>query len=604
MKQCKEVLNNTETSYNQRLKLLSNKSYDDNERDIIKLKEEMNLISYRCVAYEAINDYLWKTSNTKNLYNIVANVEKTINKILEVAICGVFIMQDNTLTRVTQNKKLDSQNYPCLNEDDSIVNEAISTGKIMECYVDKYKNKEDKAVLDNIEAKYMIAFPINKRNETVAVLFIAVKNEGPLNDDEFYFCNIICKYLSDQLLNALKYQKLEKQFNEKYEKNETTLSRDNYFCIVNKEGILKESSSIFAEKLGYNLSCNNCILDYIHPDDKAYTQYLLDNISDIGIIKRFCNRYLCKNGDVVYLEFSAKYCEDSETIISVAKDITDQIKAQSKNLELEKTVAIEKLKSEFFANLSHEFKTPLNIIISSLDVLKLKISKDNKELYNNEYKKMISFAYQNCYKLLRLTTNLLDCTKIENRYLTMHFNNYKLVSLSEEITKSAEVYAQARGISINFHSDVPKETNICCDMDQFDRILLNLISNSIKNTPAGGKIKVNFTETDNEYVISVSDNGVGISDNVLPHVFNKFCASDKGAVGNFDSSGLGLSIVKYLVEMHDGKIGVESQFGKGSRFTFSIAKNLIPEQQTKLPYGINYDFEARQSRVKMELANI
>lgn len=574
-------------------------------------RKKDSAIDKQHICYEAINNYLAKTINCNDLHGIVANAKKTINKMIDAVLINIFVVEDGALKHIVTKSCISPQCFSFQDEKEFIAYQAVVSGNTKVCDIEEYINQESKKELKSMGIQSIVAMPIKHEDQTVAAISIGLKHKNALSKEEFAFCSTVCNYFSEQLQSAKLHHKLKKEIDEK---NRTESDLENFFiesidyiCIVDKDGNFIRMNPTVTNRLGLTEQelIGRSILDFVHPEDKAYAKYIINNMITIGGVHGIYQRFVCKNNDILYLQINAKYSSDTETIMGIARDVTDQKEAEAKNLELEKSIALEKLKGEFFANLSHEFKTPLNIIISSLDLLKLKISRDNESLFESDYKKFISYAYQNCYKLLRLTTNLLDSIKIENQFLKTHFSYCELILLAEEITKSAAVYANARGISISFTTDVDISSLICCDMDKVDRILLNLISNAIKNTPVGGKVKVHISEDSDYFSISVKDTGVGIPEHVLPNVFEKFQVTEKGFVGNFDSNGIGLSIVKSLVEMHNGTIWVESQLGSGSCFTFTISKDLTPEPRGgNLPDGMSYDVEARQSRLKMELSNI
>lgn len=580
--------------------------------DITQLKEEKDELQVKRAEFMAINQYLSKTTITYDLNCILASAKNTIGKILDVVLVNVFILKDGKFQRVDCKDGNHGDVFSCQLDKDYVAYEAIYTGKLVERTIEEYGNKSSRDALKMLGVRRIASIPIKCQGETIAALSVSLKRERALTKRECDFCKTICGYLSAQLKNAMLHQELKKELAERIRAEadmDAVFSQSaDFIAIINDKGKFERVNPALIKRLGYSKAVifRKPIMNVIHAEDRCKIPYMWDNIKNSGTVRGFVSRCICKNGDVICLEINAKYDEETRTIIVSAKDTTSQRQAEAKNMELEKSVELEKLRSEFFANLSHEFKTPLNIIISSLDLLKLKISRNNEELYNDEYKKFVSFAYQNCYKLLRLTTNLLDATKIDHQFLKAHFEYCELVRLSEEITKSAEVYADARGISIKFSTDLEEDIKVCCDIDKFDRILLNLISNSIKNTGVGGKINVHFTENQNYFIISVRDNGEGISKGMLPYIFEKFRVTDKENAGNHDGNGIGLSIVKSLVEMHGGIICVESEEGKGSCFSFTISKDIMTEDQSelKMPNGMNYDFEVRQSRVKMELANV
>lgn len=173
-------------------------------------------------------------------------------------------------------------------------------------------------------------------------------------------------------------------------------------------------------------------------------------------------------------------------------------------------------------------------------------------------------------------------SKIDAGYYKLELSNNNIVNIVEDISLSVAEYAKEKGLSLIFDTDC-EELDVACDPDKIERILLNLLSNSIKNTEIGGTIYVNLT-TDNENVsISVGDDENGIPKDKLSKIFNRFEQVDKCLNRNYEGSGIGLSLVKSLVNMHDGDIRVRSNLGEGSEFKFTIANNLVSSCNTVEP---------------------
>jgi signal transduction histidine kinase len=176
---------------------------------------------------------------------------------------------------------------------------------------------------------------------------------------------------------------------------------------------------------------------------------------------------------------------------------------------------------------------------------------------------------QNCYRLLRLINNIIDITKMDSGFFHSNFQCKNIVSVVEEITQSIADYAKNKGICIIFDTDV-EEKNTLCDADAIERIILNLISNAIKFTDEGGNINVTLKDMNSYIEIMVEDNGIGIPEEQLPLIFNRFKQVDKSLARRQEGSGIGLSIVKSLVEMHEGTIELFSEVGKGTKFTIKL----------------------------------
>jgi len=233
------------------------------------------------------------------------------------------------------------------------------------------------------------------------------------------------------------------------------------------------------------------------------------------------------------------------------------------------------LKSNFLATISHEFKTPLNIILGSIQLLENTDMNDLEE-FKRLFNKYIGIQKQNSYRLLRLISNFIDITKIESSNVKIKLRNNDIVKVIEDITMSIVEYTKMKDISIIFDTDV-EEKIIAFDVDMMERIMLNLLSNAIKFTEKGGEIQVNIYVEEEKVIISVKDNGIGIPQDKLEMIFDRFAQVENPLRRGVEGSGIGLSLVKSLVELHEGSISVHSELGKGSEFIMELPDRVIDD---------------------------
>ncbi|CDG02328.1 sensor histidine kinase [Clostridium chauvoei] len=233
-------------------------------------------------------------------------------------------------------------------------------------------------------------------------------------------------------------------------------------------------------------------------------------------------------------------------------------------------VDIENFKSELFANVSHEFKTPLNIILSTMQLINNNIEEEKICCDSDvNLKKYMNYIKQNSYRLLRLVNNLIDESKIENGYYDLCCGNHNIVSIIEDITLSISPFIESKKINLVFDTDI-EELIISCDPDKIERIMLNLLSNAVKYTKDKGKIIVNIKSDKNKVLVSIQDNGIGIPKEKINSIFERFERVQTEETKKISGSGIGLSLVKSLVEMHEGKIYVESKLGEGTKVSFEL----------------------------------
>lgn len=262
---------------------------------------------------------------------------------------------------------------------------------------------------------------------------------------------------------------------------------------------------------------------------------------------------------------SEKLKKINKKLVNAIRDrkITEE-KLTKKEEILQKTIEADRLKTEFFANISHELRTPLNIIMNVLPLIEPEVKN----------KKNINIAKQNSYRLLKLINNLIDITKIESNFFKLNLGNYNIVSIIEDITLSIADYVKANNLTIIFDTEI-EEKIIACDPLMIERIILNLISNAIKFSKEKGIINVNIYDKEDKVLISVKDNGIGIPNKKLNLIFNRFTQVDMSFTRRYEGSGIGLALVKSLVEMHNGKISVKSEANKGTEFLIEFPTTTI-----------------------------
>ncbi len=249
--------------------------------------------------------------------------------------------------------------------------------------------------------------------------------------------------------------------------------------------------------------------------------------------------------------------------------VNEQVKELRKAKE--EAEAANEAKSMFLANISHELRTPLNILLSSVQLIDLYLHND-KPLIKEKLSEKIDMQRQNCYRLLRLVNNLIDITKMDAGFFSLNFCKCNIVEVVESITMSVVDYVNNKGINLIFDTDI-EELIMCCDLDAIERIVLNLLSNAIKFTPVGGVIFVNIRSSEDKITISVKDTGIGMAQETLDKIFERFKQGEELLTRRSEGSGIGLSLVKYLVEMHNGQVYVESKYKMGSEFFVDLPIN-------------------------------
>jgi signal transduction histidine kinase len=246
------------------------------------------------------------------------------------------------------------------------------------------------------------------------------------------------------------------------------------------------------------------------------------------------------------------------------------------NRLLEETLEYDKIKTEFIANMSHELRTPLNIIFSTVQLFDVVISK-NEPIDIDKVNNYINSLKQNCYRLIRLVNNLIDITRIDCGSIELELKNQNIVEVTEDIIQATADYLQSMERTVVFDTD-QEEKIMAFDLEKLERILLNLISNATKFTNPGDTIKVNLYDKGDHIIISVKDTGIGIPQEKIPLLFERFKQVDPLLNRSHEGSGIGLTIVKALVDLHKGTIEVKSKYKEGTEFIIGLPAEIIPEE--------------------------
>ncbi|WP_289128138.1 ATP-binding protein [uncultured Clostridium sp.] len=262
---------------------------------------------------------------------------------------------------------------------------------------------------------------------------------------------------------------------------------------------------------------------------------------------------------------------------------------------------IEKMQQEFFANISHELRTPLNLIFGSLQLIK-SVEKEVLEK-RNSLNKYIDIIDQNSKRLLKLVDNLIESTRMKCGYYEYNPKNYDIVSFVENISMSVADFAKQNNIDLIFDTDV-EEKIMAFDLEKLERIMLNLLSNSIKYNKAQGQIEVLLNDCNDTFVITVKDTGVGIPSDKLMYIFERFRQVENRFNKSTEGSGIGLSLVKDLIEIQGGTIEVKSELGVGSEFIIKLPVKILSDDSNIDKVYFNNDYHDLVKRMNIEFSDI
>lgn len=439
-------------------------------------------------------------------------------------------------------------------------------------------DESDKSVLENGDKEFVEDKIINDNIETRYEIFKALLN----NDKDKVKIGGIAKFVSED-------KSLQISINENSNKimnNPKILNSSSVY-----DGILKDlKSAVKCNEVGlylYDKNKNAMILKNHFGEDEAFFEESYNITMDIE--KNYFYNYECKieeklnfnsvkyiyllkiNNNLlgcIHIYYENKPKKINEEFIKYICIILSFIK-DKKNLK--HAVEIESLKTEFFANLSHEFKTPLNIILSTVQLVMNYIEVNNEYPDYNMFNKCLSNIKQNSYRILKIANNLIDMSKIDGNFYSINMGNYNIVEVVENIVQSLAEYMKDNKRNIIFDT-MEEEIITACDPDQIERIILNVLSNAMKFTSHGGNIYVDMEVNDrcNKVIIKISNDGEKINFEDRLRIFERFTQSESLLTRRAEGTGIGLTLVKSLVKLHNGEVYVNTEFEEGTQFCIEL----------------------------------
>lgn len=484
---------------------------------------------------------------------------------------------------------------------------AILDGKTYRGFkgINKMRKKTDIEKIDIdtdaiVDIKYLCIYPMIVRNELIGTFSMTYsKEDAPKYNQDTLFEEIAYKIA--MLIKNYRLSQELKLENQKRKESEEELSlyldvSVDLKATLNIHGCIIKANDSWEKVLGWSKAEIKAMhySDLIHPDDISILEYLYDPNYIVEEIKYLTIRLLCKDNTYKWIELSLKYVKDKNVFMSTGIDVTSRKEVEVEKKKLEEAIHLESIRNEFFGNISHEFKTPLNIILGIVQLIDKNIELDN--ITKENLIRHVDIMKQNSYRLLRLVNNLIDISRIDIGYYNLQPSNYNIVKVIEDITLSIAEYVKHKKINLIFNTDV-EEITLACDPDKIERVMLNLLSNAIKYTDDNGDIYVSLNKVNEDVVVSVKDSGVGIPNDKLELIFDRFGQANDILSRRCEGSGIGLSIVKSIVEMHGGKIEVFSEIGKGSEFVFNIPIKILEEENVILTCD-NKDYHVEKCNIE------
>ena len=404
------------------------------------------------------------------------------------------------------------------------------------------------------------------------------------------------------ILHELRVHHIELELqNEELKKSqeELVLQRESYYqlfhrapigyALLDENGMIRTANQLLCQIIDLPQCENVCVplSRFIIEDDRTIYMSRFRAFFKKPEDKTLELRFTGKNGETLYMEMRGRkeikehfgffsIYEQTPMILITFNDVTERKIAEQATITAMKAAEeANNTKSWFLANISHEFRTPLTSIIGFSEAMK----RGEAGELNEEQRHYMMYIEESGHHLLNLINDLLDISKVEAGKMELSLEQVNLDELLGEVEHMVYPMASCKEINLDF---IPEEKNIVFegDMNKLKQIMLNLISNALKFTPEQGAVEVTGRSRDHKIEISVKDTGIGIPPECHQKIFEPFSQLNSSLSKGQKGTGLGLALVKKLVELHDGTMELESEVSKGSKFSFSIPKTgkLFDEQ--------------------------
>ncbi len=366
----------------------------------------------------------------------------------------------------------------------------------------------------------------------------------------------------DYIQKTLALRKEKDELSERY----TSLTKyaNDIILTINKDGKILEANRKAFEIYGYNhaelIGKNFLELSYNREFDLKKIEEARAN--DEGILFETTHRK--KDGRNIPVEISAKHInQDGEKIIiAIIRDFTERKKLESELIQAkEHAEEMNRLKTYFLANISHELRTPMNGILGYAEMLMM-------DLNDPKLREMASMIFKSSRRLHDTLDSLIDLSKLESKVQKLELENLELVTVVEDIKASFEDFAKEKGLSFTTEHKHPR-VYFRTDQRIFNKIISNILSNAIKYT-SKGEIKLVTDFIDGRITIKISDTGIGISADNLSKIFEPFRQESEGFNRKYEGTGIGLTLTKKFVELLEGNLDIESEVGKGTTVTITL----------------------------------
>ncbi|MGM0608168.1 MAG: ATP-binding protein [Candidatus Muiribacteriota bacterium] len=496
-------------------KILHSGSLEDNLEAIFEVCQEI-------FPYEEIAVYLMKNTFELIKYkNLSDESYMEVSQIQEDNIFDWVILQNKKITLERKYKKGSYVFLPLIMKNRSLGIMLIGTDKEVSNIT-----KEENDILDIISSNVTVSIENSKLYSTLD------EQKKKLDNIKNYLSNVIENFNEGLIVVDTDYIV-------------TTINcaAENFLKISRKEIMLKNI------RLFYN---------------NWFTPEFFEKISE-SIFQKKITHYMV---DVrqVFLKFTIIPFKGNRNIISGAiihiEDVTT-------GMELEKLKEIDDYKNQVISNISHELKTPLTSIKAYTETL-TEIIESDSEKYEVEFKDFLNVIYDESERLLNLIMEILDTSKLESGRVNLNLSLFDLNTVIRKIIKGIDYLLKEKNIKVNIDFKQEETFNIEADLIKLEQVFYNVLSNAVKYNEQNGKINIKIKRLKEVYKIIVEDTGIGIDNKSIEKIFEKFYRESNVDTENISGFGLGLSIVKNIIDLHNGDINIKSKKGKGTKIILKI----------------------------------
>lgn len=569
-----------------------------------------------------------KEKNICGVAKFVVNDKTTTNYIIEnykkimnsPSLIRGNIVYSEILNKLKETTEADAVALYLYDDDDKSMNLNINIGEEKKLFTHTYKitkeneynylqNNDCMLFESSNDNSVRIIYLLKSSSKLLGCIQIYYKNRPDDIKEDFvkYICVVMAFMQNKRVLTQNLNKELQMRRDSQKKLQMMIDSAVDYYALAKKDGdktVWLETSVGFKEAIGWSVDELNSVnyLELVHPKDINRVKANVNNF--YGKNFKMIFDVLCKDDKYRTVDVSLSYLSNDLYMIA-GNDITLFTELQKDKEHLEHIVELESLKTEFFANLSHEFKTPINIILTTIQVItNFMITNQRYPDYDKFYRYIMSIK-QNSYRLLKLANNMIDLTKIDSGFYEITMGNFNIVEIIENIVQSVAGYMKVNKRHIIFDT-TEEEIITACDPNQIERIILNILSNALKFTSKNGNIYVvmNVTNDCRTVKIKIGNDGEPLKPEDAERIFERFTQSEQLLTRRTEGSGIGLSLVKSLVEMHKGKIYVNTEIKKGTEFCIELPIRKIMNNSASPNIAYDMSTESKVEKFNIEFSDI